>query len=109
MLNRISLVLGMLLLSVCFIHASGGNGGGGGGGGNATYRITGTVTAIDTVASTITIGASYYNSGVVKVTSATKVVRNLVNTTATSIQLGDYAEADVYFSREAKKIQVTGP
>lgn len=105
MLKRLATALGMLMMAVCLIHASGGNGGGG----NSTIRITGFVTAIDPVAHTVTFGTSYYSTGTVKVTSSTKVVRNTVNSTAADIRLGDYGQADVtYPGYEAKKIEVTG-
>jgi hypothetical protein len=106
MLKRFSVVLGLLVVAMGLVElqASGGSGGN-----KYTIRITGYVTAIDNSAGTITFGTSYYNTGTVKVTAATKVVRNTVNSTAADIRLGDYGQADAtYPGYEAKKIEVTG-
>lgn len=110
MFKRCAVALSLLVVAVCLLEASGGgNGGGGnGGGGSATFRVTGYVTAINPVTGTITFGTSYYNTGTVKVSSSTKVVRNTVNSSAGDIRLGDYGQADVSFTWEAKKIEVTG-
>lgn len=109
MLKRYAVVLGMLAVAMGLVELQASGGGGGGGANKNTFRITGYVTAIDTSAGTITFGTSYYTTGTVKVTSATKVVRNTVNSTAADIRLGDYGQADVtYPGYEAKKIEVTG-
>lgn len=87
MFKRCAVALSLLVVAVCLLQASGG---GNGGGGSATFRITGYVTAINPAAGTITFGTSYYNTGTVKVSSSTKVVRNTVNSSAGDIRLGDY-------------------
>ncbi len=102
MFKRCAVALSLLVVTVCLLQASGG------GSGNTTFRITGYVTAIDPVAGTITFGTSYYNTGTVKVSSSTKVVRNTVNSSAGDIRLGDYGQADVSFTWDAKKIEVIG-
>lgn len=108
-----------LLLTVSVFHfnqtanASGGSnsGGGGGGGGSAkTYeaRVTGYVTAIDYQNATITVGASYYGSGVLKVTSSTSISYNNVSCDLGAIKLGDWVEARYdYATRNATKLSAT--
>lgn len=94
-------------------YAAGGSNGGGGGGGGGTpkvveARVTGYVTAIDHSAGTISIGASYYGSGALKVTADTKYSFLSSGSGFTDIKLGDWAEARyLYTTREATKISVT--
>lgn len=96
------------------VQASGGsNGGGGSGGGGGSTKVvesvvTGYVTAIDYSAGTITIGASYYGSGVLKVTSATKYSFLTSGGGFTDIKVGDWAEARyIWSTKEATKISIT--
>lgn len=87
-------------------HASGG---GGGGSKKATYRVTGFITAIDPENHLVTFGTSYYNTGVVWISDDTKIIRNGQSAGFDSIQLGDYGQADIYFStREAVKVELGG-
>ena len=107
-LNRslLALSLGVSLLATgANAMASGGSksggGGGGGGGGSvkvAESRVTGYVTAIDYLNKTITIGASYYGSGVLKVDSSTKISMNTVNCAFEDLKVGDWIEARYVFS-----------
>ena len=66
----------LVLTASTALWAKGGSGGGGGGSVDAPKvvesRVTGYVTAISHSAGTLTVGASYYGSGQLKVTSATK-------------------------------------
>lgn len=90
--------------------AKGGSGGGGGGGGSVTTtsRVTGYVTAIDHEAGTISIGASYYGSGALKVTNNTKIQLNLESTDFDELQLGDWVEARYDFAtKTATKLDAT--
>lgn len=88
--------------------AAGGSGGGGGGGGSVkTYeaRVTGYITAIDYVNSTLTVGASYYGSGKLKVDANTKISIDLVNCSFDTLKLGDWAEARYdWVSKTATKL-----
>ncbi|MEI6467709.1 MAG: hypothetical protein WCQ89_23510 [Verrucomicrobiota bacterium] len=92
-------------------NAAGSNSGGGGGGGSVkTYeaRVTGYITAIDYVNSTLTIGASYYGTGQLKVTSSTNISVNLVNCGFDTLKLGDWAEARYdWVSKTATKLSCT--
>ena len=118
--KRSLLKIGMaLLLTVGLFQAnptaqaSGGSNSGGGGGGGSTKvyeaRVTGYVTAIDYVNSTITVGASYYGSGALKVTSSTSISYNNVNCDLSGIQLGDWVEARYeYASKNATKLTASG-
>jgi hypothetical protein len=80
-------------------RASGGSGGSGGGSNKpAEARVTGYVTAIDYQNCTITVGASYYGTGILKVTSDTNISFDNVNCDLTSIKLGDWMEARYDYS-----------
>ncbi|MCC6232624.1 MAG: hypothetical protein IT580_08265 [Verrucomicrobiales bacterium] len=113
-LLALALGLGVALSGVSAVAAgkNGGGGSGGGGGGSVKVsegRVTGYVTAIDYVNKTITIGASYYGSGVLKVDSNTKISMNTVNCTFEDLKLGDWIEARYDFStRTATKLSGTG-
>lgn len=110
------LVLGALAVTVLGLafggdaaRASGGSGGGGSGGGS-TYVLQGYITDLDPVASTVTIGTSYYNVGIAVITADTRVTRNGVNCTADALELGDFASVRVsYATRTATKIEAVGP
>lgn len=90
--------------------AAGGSGGGGGGGGSVkTYeaRVTGYIMAIDPVAQTVQIGASYYGSGLLKVTSSSKISVGASNGSFADLQVGQWAEARYdYVSKVATKISI---
>ena len=80
-------------------------GGGGGGGGGSTVveaRVAGYVTAIDYANSTLSIGASYYGSGALHITSATKISLDNLNCSLEQIQLGNWVEARYVYSSTAK-------
>ncbi len=92
--------------------AKGGSGGGGGGGGSTPKvvesRVTGYVTAIDYSAGTISIGASYYGSGALKVTENTSYSFLSSGSGFTDIKVGDWAEARyIWSTKEATKISIT--
>ncbi len=91
--------------------AAGGSNAGGGGGGTPKpleLRVIGYVTSINYVNSTVTIGASYYGSSGLKVTSSTGISLNNINCSLGSILLGDWAEARYeYFTKNATKLTVT--
>ena len=91
------------------------NGGGGGGGGGGTpklateARVTGYVTAIDYVNHTITIGASYYGFGLLKVDANTKISFDNVNCTFEELAVGDWVEARYdYTTRTATTLSASG-
>ena len=92
-------------------QAAGGSKSTGGGGGSTKVVesvVTGYVTAINYSAGTITIGASYYGSGALKVTSATKYSFLTSSGGFTDIKVGDWAEARyVWSTKEATKISIT--
>lgn len=71
-------------------------------------RVTGYVTAIDCVNSTLVVGASYYGNGGLEVTSSTSISLNNVNCDLSSIALGDWVEAryDCY-TKSAMKLTCT--
>ena len=101
------LTVGMLNLNQTANASGGGNSGG------STKvveaRVTGYVTAIDYVTSTITIGASYYGSGALKVTSSTSISYNNVSCELSAIKLGDWVEARFeWASKTATKLSATG-
>ena len=90
-----------------------GGGGGGGGGGTPKLateaRVTGYVTAIDYVNHTITIGASYYGFGLLKVDANTKISFDNVNCTFEELAVGDWVEARYdYTTRTATKLSASG-
>lgn len=90
------------------------NGGGGGGGGGTPKlateaRVTGYVTAIDYVNHTITIGASYYGFGILKVDANTRISFDNVNCTFEELAVGDWVEARYdYTTRTATKLSASG-
>ena len=88
--------------------------GGSGGGGTpkapkvVESRVTGYVTAIDYSAGTISIGASYYGSGALKVTEDTSYSFLSSSSSFIDIKVGDWAEARyVWSTKEATKISIT--
>lgn len=90
--------------------AAGNSKGGGGGGGSTVFevRVTGYVTAIDYENQTITIGASYYGSGALKVTDATKISLDNVSCSLDQLDVGDWVEARYdYWTKEALKLSGT--
>lgn len=90
--------------------AAGANTGGAGGGGSVkTYeaRVTGYITAIDPVNQTVQIGASYYGSGQLKVTSDTKISVGASNGSFSDLKVGQWAEARYdWASKVANKISI---
>ncbi|MBL9174858.1 MAG: hypothetical protein JNL10_15075 [Verrucomicrobiales bacterium] len=113
----VTLLLAFVAFTPSAVQAAGGSksggGGGGGGGGGSTVlesRVTGYITAIDYVNQTLTVGASYYGTGKLLVTSATKISLNNVNGTLSQIKLGDWAEARyIWTTKEATKLSITRP
>ena len=106
-------LIGSAVLTPATVEAAGGKsggGGGGGGGGSVTEsRVTGYVTAIDYTAKTVQIGASYYGSGQLKVTSDTKISLNNINATFSDVKLGQWCEARYDFATKiATKLSNTG-
>lgn len=100
----------LVLAAPVSLWAAGGGGGGGGGGSTKAVesRVTGYVTAINHSAGTLTVGASYYGSGQLKVTSATKFSFLTGSGGLANVKLGDWVEARYLFStKEATKISVT--
>lgn len=109
-----ALALGVLTLgfSPNTASAKGGSGGGGGAGGGGVKtveaRVTGYVTAIDYVNKTVQIGASYYGSGLLNVTSSTDISLDNNSCDLDTIQLGQWCEARYDFAtRNATKLSVT--
>lgn len=102
------LCLSAVLCATLCIGATPSIASGGAGGGSTKpleIRVTGYVTAIDYARSTITVGASYYGTGVLNVTSNTKISLNNVNCNFREIQLGDFAEARYdYYTKNANKL-----
>ena len=83
-------------------------GAGGSGGGSAKpfeLRVTGYITSIDYEIGTIFVGTSYYGSGKVWVTTATKLSLDNVSCSLDVLKVGDWAEVryDAY-SQVANKI-----
>ncbi len=71
-------------------------------------RVTGYVTAIDYSNATIQIGASYYGSGLLKVTPDTKISLNNVNCTFYDLAVGTWVEARYDFATKvATKLSAT--
>jgi hypothetical protein len=108
----VTLLLAFVAFAPSAVQAAGGsNSGGGGGGGGSTIlevRVTGYITAIDYVNQTLTVGASYYGTGKLLVTSATKISLNNVNCSLNQIKLGDWAEARYnWTTKEATRLSVT--
>ncbi|HEX5272157.1 MAG TPA: hypothetical protein VFW33_16790 [Gemmataceae bacterium] len=108
--------------SAGFVQASGGSnsggggggGGGGGTGGGSTIRYAGYITnVVDAPEGVyITIGTSYYNTGVLLVTPDTKVVYadgSTQSATADDIDLGDYVEVNATSARVAAKVSIVIP
>lgn len=116
LVRGVSIALALIITaSSPSVSAAGGKGGGGsgGGGGGSTKpveaRVTGYVTAIDYTARTLTIGASYYGSGNLKVDSNTKISFNNVNCAFEDLTLGTWVEARYDFTtRVATKLSATG-
>lgn len=91
-------------------NAKGGSSTGGGSTKPVESRVTGYVTAIDYSANTITVGASYYGSGALKVTTSTSISLNNSNCDFGQLQLGDWVEARyIYTTKEATKLSATRP
>jgi hypothetical protein len=68
-------------------------------------RVTGYVTAIDYVNGTITVGASYYGSGMLKVSTSTNISMDNVSCDFADIALGDWMEARYdWVSKTATKL-----
>lgn len=91
----------------------GGSGGGGGGGGGSTKvaeaRVTGYIMSIDPVTQSVQIGASYYGSGLLKVTSSTKISVGTSNGSFSDLKVGQWAETRYDFATKiATKISI-GP
>lgn len=110
-----SLVRGICVALTLIVTASSPSvsaaGGKSGGGSTKTVeaRVTGYVTAIDYTARTLTIGASYYGSGNLKVDSNTKISLNNVNCAFEDLALGTWVEARYDFTtRIATKLSATG-
>lgn len=101
----------LVLTAPAALLAKGGSGGGGGAVDVPRVvesRVTGYVTAINHSAGTLTVGASYYGSGQLKVTSATKFSFLTGSGGFANVKLGDWVEARYLFStKEATKISVT--
>ncbi|MEN9675783.1 MAG: hypothetical protein RIS76_1679 [Verrucomicrobiota bacterium] len=90
--------------------------GGGGGGGSvkapkvAESRVTGYITAIDSVNHTLVVGASYYGSGSLRVDSSTQVSLNNLNGSFADLKQGDWCEARYdWTTKLATKLSVTRP
>ena len=113
MLKRFAcMLLAMALLAMPVVaDAAGGSSSGGGGGGGSTgiqIRLVGYATAIDYVNGRIMIGQLYYGSGVITVTSDTKITINNVAGTLNDIQLNNLCEVRYdSVTRVASKIAVT--
>lgn len=108
----VTLLLAFVAFTPSTVQAAGGGGGGKSGGGGATTivesRVTGYITAIDYTNQTLTVGASYYGSGKLLVTSATKISLDNLNCSMNQIKLGDWAEARYnWTTKEATKLSVT--
>ncbi|MFO1459827.1 MAG: hypothetical protein U1G08_10490 [Verrucomicrobiota bacterium] len=107
----VTLLLAFVAFTPPAVQAAGGGSGGGSGGGGSTVlevRVTGYITAIDYANQTLTVGASYYGTGKLLVTSATKISLNNVNCSLNQIKLGDWAEARYnWTTKEATKLSVT--
>lgn len=106
----LALLLGLSLgITAVPVYAKGGSGGGGGSTATFEARVTGYVTAIDYVNHTITVGASYYGSGNLKVDANTKISFNNVNCTFEALKLGDWVEARYDFTTKvATKLSASG-
>jgi hypothetical protein len=91
----ISTMLTLAAMTVAQPLSTFGKGGSGGGGSNKTveYRVTGYITAIDYENSKIEIGASYYGSGMLEVTSDTSISFDNNSCSLEDLQMGDWVEA----------------
>ncbi|WP_414660105.1 hypothetical protein [Horticoccus sp. 23ND18S-11] len=103
-----------LLLAVSFVGSMptmvNAKGGAGGGGSVKVVesRVTGYVTAIDYVNSKIQIGASYYGSGLLNVTSSTDISLDNSACDFSAITLGTWVEARYdYATKNATKLSCT--
>ena len=110
MFKRFSWVL--LALAVVamptIVNARGGSGGGGGGTPKPVEaRVTGYIMAIDYTNGVIQVGQSYYGSGALKITSATKISIDNNSGSLEELQVGDWAECryDPY-TKIATKVSV---
>ena len=88
----------------------------GGGGGSVKApkvvesRVTGYITAIDSVNHTLVVGASYYGSGSLRVDSSTQVSLNNLNGSFADLKQGDWCEARYdWTTKLATKLSVTRP
>ena len=93
------------------VDAAGGSGGGGGGGGGTPktleVRVTGYIMAIDYTNGVIQVGQSYYGSGALKITSATKISIDNNTGTLEGLKVGDWAECRYeYYTKVATKVSV---
>ena len=106
----LSLTFALAATSATSVEAAGGKTGGGGGA--ATVRYTGLITAMveSPEGAYITIGTSYYNTGVVLATSDTNVKLNgYGNVSAYDLWLGDTIQVNALWpSRVAQKIEAIG-
>ncbi len=101
------LALAMAVVSVPAVADAAGGGGGGGGGSvkPLEIRVTGYITAIDHSTGVITVGASYYGSGTLLVTSSSKISLDNVGCTFDDIVLGDWAEVRYdYYTKTVNKL-----
>ena len=98
----LGLIVTGTLVSGTATFASGGSGGSGGSTKATEYRMTGYVTEIDRANSTVTIGNSYYNIGVLHVNSATNISVDNVNGDFSGVEVGEWVEARYIFSGQDK-------
>jgi hypothetical protein len=111
-MKRSYLVLALALaLASGSALASGGGGGGGGGGKVATIRYTGLVTAMNPQPEGVyvQIGTSYYNTGLVLVTSSTNItVNGISNCSISDVWLGDTIQVDATYAGVAVRLEALG-
>ncbi|MEI8380657.1 MAG: hypothetical protein WCJ09_11040 [Planctomycetota bacterium] len=108
MFKRIGSALLALAMAVVLVPAVADAAGGSGGGGSVKtleIRVTGYITAIDHSTGVITVGASYYGSGTLLVTSSSKISLDNVGCTFDDIVLGDWAEVRYdYYTKTVNKL-----
>lgn len=100
-----ALSVGLVVLSTMGIGTATLASGGGGGGGTVKvteYRMTGYITEIDRTNSTVTIGNSYYNIGILTVGAATSISLDNVNCDLDAIQVGKWVEARYTYTAGGK-------
>jgi hypothetical protein len=106
-----SMILGLAVVAAPIaVHAGGGPASAlrGGVADNFSAIVKGKATAIDFANKRISIGASYYGSGVLTVNSATKIRLNGVQVPFTSLKVGDFCECRYDpATRIAGKIEAT--